>query len=84
MNLVDNLVTQTKYGKKQTTGGTVLNTVGDVAISTGNPYAIAGGIVAKGVGTILNLGYGNTYNEEGIQDIKNNQANMRWMANGLA
>ena len=84
MNLIDSLATQTKYGKKQTTGGAVLNTVGDAAIMTGNPYAIIGGVLAKGVGTVLNLGFGNTYNEEGISEIKDNIANMRSQANGLA
>lgn len=84
MGAIDSLATQTKYGKKQTVGGSVLNSVGDAAISTGNPYAIIGGIAAKGIGTILNLGFGNTYNEEGISDIESGNASMRNQSNQLA
>ena len=84
MDAVNAASTNTKYGQKSTTAGTILNSVGTAAMMTGNPYAVVGGLIAKGVGTILNLGFGDAFNEAGIQDINNNISGMRMQGNALA
>lgn len=46
-------------GRKRTTAGGVMSGLGDAAIATGNPYAIAGGFALKGIGALANNIWGN-------------------------
>lgn len=46
-------------GKRRTTAGGVMSGLGDAAIATGNPYAIAGGLALKGIGALTNNIWGN-------------------------
>ena len=46
-------------GNRRTNAGSALNSIGDAAIATGNPYAIIGGVAAKGLGVLANRAFGN-------------------------
>jgi hypothetical protein len=58
-SVAGNAIYNLASGNRSTTAGGVMSGLGDAAIASGNPYAMAAGLAAKGLGAFINRGWGN-------------------------
>ena len=58
-SVAGNAIYNLASGNRRTTAGGVMSGLGDAAIASGNPYAMAAGLAAKGLGAFINRGWGN-------------------------
>ena len=79
LDAIGGIVNNTKYGQKKTAVGSALKSIAPAATAI-NPYlglaVTAGSIIADG-------GFGYTFNEEGINNVKSNTAGIRSSVAGI-